>query len=94
MAFRWVSSARGALGALILPLLLVGVAFAQAGPAPAGDVIAGDVSPWKSAHFVLYAYGAILVGIVAYVWRLAGMASRLRREAGELSEILEKQQGS
>ena len=56
----------------------------QAGASAAGDFIAGQTSPWRSAHFVLYAYGAVWVGLALYVWRLAGLARRLGRELEHL----------
>ncbi len=67
----------------------VGILTGLSAAAHAGDVIAGQQSPWASAHFVLAAYSAILIGVVLYVLRLAGMANRIRREMDALREAME-----
>lgn len=69
--------------------LFCGVAAAvaaqsQGATVAAGAVIAGQVSPWRNAQFVLYAYGAVWVGLALYLWRLAGLARRLSREVSRL----------
>ena len=60
--------------------------------AETGDVIAGQPSPWASAHFVLAAYAVILVGLVLYVLRLSSMARGIRREMEALREAVERQE--
>jgi|GEM_PF-1188414 len=75
--------------AFVLALLVVGCVAATALAQP-GDTIAQQTSPWRNAHFVLYAYGAVWVGLVLYVWRLASLARRLDREVRKLERAVEK----
>jgi hypothetical protein len=72
---------------LILVLVLAGMAAAQV--APGGDIIAGQPSPWKSAHYVIAAYGAILAGLVLYLWRLSGLARRIDSDLREAERTLD-----
>ena len=70
-------------------LLQSGVALAaNAATVATGDVIAGQPSPWGSAHFVLAAYTAILVGLVLYVLRLSSMARGIRRDMEALRQTV------
>ena len=92
---RWALSASGivCVSALVLVLGCAAEILAQPAAPPVGDVVAGSVSPWSNAHFVLYAYAAILIGVVAYVWRLARLAARIQREVQELGEFIAEHQG-
>jgi len=68
----------------------VGTAIAQpAAPGDTGAILAGAASPWRNAHFVLYAYGAVWVGLALYLWRLASLARRLSREIDRLETSAE-----
>jgi len=80
------------LSVLVSILFLAAAAAAQTGvdtTAWHGAVIAGQPSPWRNAHFVLLAYGAIVVGIILYLWRLASFAGRLKRDVQTLERMIE-----
>ncbi len=64
-------------------LLCVSVAFAS-GQAWAGDALMGDVTPWKNAHFVAAAYGAVWFGTVLYILHLLRRIASLERDISRL----------
>jgi CcmD family protein len=69
--------------ATIAVVLHVDTAWAQA----AGDVVAGQPSPWRHAHFVIIAYGVVWGGIAIYVLRLGTLARRMSSELTALSRL-------
>ena len=79
---------------VLVACLVVGLTIATAIAQPntgasGGDILAGAVSPWRNAHFVLYAYGAVWGGLALYVWRLASLARRLGRDIDRLEATLD-----
>jgi CcmD family protein len=74
--------------ALALTILITVFVFCTVSVAqPGGDIVAGQISPWRNAHFVILAYGAVWVGLALYVLRLAMLARSLRRELSALEEL-------
>lgn len=68
---------------LVSVLAFCSISYAQ----PSGDIIAGQISPWRNAHFVIIAYGAVWAGLALYVLRLAMLARSLSRELSALQEL-------
>lgn len=66
--------------------LAVGLTASIALGQPGGDMIAGQMSPWRSAHFVLWAYGLVWAGLALYVWRMASLTHRLEKQVNDLEQ--------
>ena len=73
--------------AILAILLAVGAASAQS--TGSGDLIAGQASPWRNAHFVILAYGAIWGILVLYLLRLRGMVKALAEEVKSIRKTIE-----
>ena len=64
-------------------LLSFCVVFAS-GQAWAGEALVGDVTPWRNAHFVVAAYGAVWLGTVLYILHLLRRIAALERDIARL----------
>ncbi|HPU86101.1 MAG TPA: CcmD family protein [Candidatus Latescibacteria bacterium] len=69
--------------AFVFLVLFSCILFAS-GQAWAGDTLVGDVSPWKNAHFVVAAYGAVWLGAVLYILHLLRRIGALERDIARL----------
>ncbi len=72
--------------AVLFVALLSMPELAHAAASDPGAVIAGKLSPWRHAHFVLYAYGAIWGGLVLYLVRLSRLMRGLDDEVRRLRD--------
>jgi hypothetical protein len=68
--------------------ILIALVPASVAIAGGGD-IAGAVSPWQGARFVLWTYGAVWGVLVLYLLRLLHQFSKLKNEVSSLSSRLD-----
>ena len=72
---------------IVSGLLVAGVAYAQS--VGSGDLVAGQISPWRNARFVILAYGVIWGILVLYLLRLRGMVKALVEDVKSIKRKIE-----